>query len=991
MATRFLYTLISFMVVVVVFALYRFLLAPLLLPTAPAQAVHTEFVEFSEPPPQIKRLKEFFNADEWESQQPIVIEKPEFAVLLKNYESTNDDQLRIEPCTFIFFPEGRPANEQEKPVVILRAPEGAILDFEGGCDLARAKIGRLQGGRLLGEVSIRSQNPENDPEKEFSLVTRNVELREDRLWSRQDVVFQFGKNRGRGRGLQMQFSLEDQADSSEEKTEMQTVQRIELFQDVRLYLNLPAKPLLPNDPFADAASKQSKPEAKDTLVEVRSQGRFRWDSDKLLATFEDQVDVTRHHLDSPPDRMTCDTLAIHFEKSAQRTQLNKPTVGKVTPSNLAINIEPTLLIADGNPVQISTPTWQATAEGNHLEVDLKTQRLILKGERPVTLTHQQSSLTAMDVDYRPGEENDLGTLRAIGPGRLISTQGDGSGGSFEASWKRILEMKPHEKGQVISILGGGRIQHAEASALQAEKIWLWLDRIPESMQHDENVKAKNVRGNWIPHSALALENVRMHGEKLSAVSDRLEVWFEQRSINESSRQQESSEQNTFLGSSFGSDNQSAGKRNNNLNTTESHYHIRGDLIQLTLAMSGQSRPTPTAASVSGSVQLTEKGTDQPPITVRGDHLDLFDADTQEAVVSLTGRPARATGRSASITGKTLHLERGTGRMWVQGAGAMQVPLNRDLDGKPLKEVGMLDVTWNGRMHFDNTTIAFEKDVFAKTKNQQLQTAELKVTLNQQLNFSRPVERDSLEVKQIACLGGVLLTNREVTEGREETLDQLTTTDLTIEQPSGRLTARGPGTVTSVRNGTGAQSSLLLTGSPKKSTPGANRSQQNSINYLKVEFERGIIGNVHNRELTFLERVLCTYGPVKHRKEEVFVDPAAGPQGDQVVLNCDQLTVRQMGSRKGANRPVEMEAVGNSRLLGESFSASGHRLTYTTGKELFVLEGSGETYAQLSRQIKNAAPSNLTAQKIYFWRTENRVQMDGVRLFNGNLPSGTVNP
>ena len=161
----------------------------------------------------------------------------------------------------------------------------------------------------------------------------------------------------------------------------------------------------------------------------------------------------------------------------------------------------------------------------------------------------------MDVDYQPGKENDLGTLRAVGPGRLISAEGDGSGGSFEASWKRILEMKPHEKGQVISILGGGRIQHAEASALQAEKIWLWLDRIPESMQHDESVKTNNIRGNWIPHSALALENVRMHGEKLSAVSDRLEVWFEQRSINESSRQQESPEQNTFLGSSFGSDNQ----------------------------------------------------------------------------------------------------------------------------------------------------------------------------------------------------------------------------------------------------------------------------------------------------------------------------------------------------------------------------------------------------------------------------------------------------
>ena len=109
------------------------------------------------------------------------------------------------------------------------------------------------------------------------------------------------------------------------------------------------------------------------------------------------------------------------------------------------------------------------------------------------------------------------------------------------------------------------------------------------------------------------------------------------------------------------------------------------------------------------------------------------------------------------------------------------------------------------MHFDNTTIAFEKDVLAKTKNQELRTAELKVTLNQQLNFVRPIDRDSIDIKQISCLGGVLLSNREVAEGREETLDQLTTTDLMIQQPSGRLTARGPGTLTSVRNGSGSAS------------------------------------------------------------------------------------------------------------------------------------------------------------------------------------------
>ena len=143
--------------------------------------------------------------------------------------------------------------------------------------------------------------------------------------------------------------------------------------------------------------------------------------------------------------------------------------------------------------------------------------------------------------------------------------------------------------------------------------------------------------------------------------------------------------------------------------------------------------------------------------------------------------------------------------------------------------------------------------------------------------------------------------------------------------------------------------------------------------------------VHHRELTFLERILCTYGPVAHRQAEVTIDPVTGPVGDQVVLNYNRLTVRQMGKPRGKARPVEMEAIGESLVTGEGFRASGHRMTYTTGKELFVLEGADGTYAQLLRQTQGAPPSNLTAQKIYFWRSENRVQMDGIRLFNGNLP------
>ena len=523
MLKRYIHVLLSFSVVVAIYGIYSLLIAPWIVPETRAETPRIDFVQFSKSPRQIKRLEEYFAEEDWENKQPIVIEKPEFALLLHNYESTVDDQLKIKPCTFIFFPEGRPSSEQDKPVVILRAPEGAILDFEGGCDLARAKIGHLQGGRLLGEVSIRNRDPKNDPEKLFSIMTRDVELREDRLWSRHEVEFKFGTTRGKGRGLQMQFRLNNEASGSEDDPNMQALERIELAQDVHLFLNLQAKPLLPGDPFSNPVSQQRN-SVNTTPVEVRCAGRFRWDTAKMLATFEDQVDVTRSHPQGPPDRLICDSLAIYFaEKISTQTEVTKEA------ASFGTNMSPSRLIADGNPVQISTPQWESTARGEHLEVEIATRRLILRGKTPVTLTHQQSSMTAVDIDYRPGTEDDLGTLYAVGPGRLVSAGEEGEETSFEASWKKRLEMKPHEKGQVISILGGGRIQHAESSALQAEKIWLWLDRLPKQLRKEQDTSnTQSAWENWIPHSALAVEKVRMHGDRLSAVSDRLEVWFEQR-------------------------------------------------------------------------------------------------------------------------------------------------------------------------------------------------------------------------------------------------------------------------------------------------------------------------------------------------------------------------------------------------------------------------------------------------------------------------------
>ncbi len=983
-------TFFSLSVIIGIYALYRFSVVPWIVPPPlPVTQLEEVVDEDIHSPVQIERLKKYFSNGDWETEEPIVIEKPEFALLLQHYENTENDQLKINPCTFVFFPDGRPSAGDAKRVFIMRAPEGAVLDFEGGCDLTRAKVGRLQGGRLLGNVSITGHLSTTSPEAEFFLTTRDVELREDRLWSRQDVQFRIGNNHGRGREMQLQFNLEETESQTTENPAMQAIEKFELLRDVKLFVELDSKQFLPDSTSETpdhVADEESSP------VEIQCSGAFRLNISDMSATFNEQVEVVRHHPAALPDQLTCDQLTLYFsDKSSEET---------IPASTTPNRVEVSKLVAKGDPVFVQTPSSGAEASGNYLELEPNQRHLILRGSRPATLTQKTSTLSAVDIDFTAGAEGELGTLKATGPGRLVTTLSGTKEESLEATWKNNLELQPHERGHVLSLLGDGRIQYADTSALQAEKIWLWIDKADTAKAPDENAAAKTSASAWkqfSPHSALALDNVRLHGKKISAVSDRLEVWFENAPDGgENADHPDTATNNSLLGIEDPSakNRTEPGSAAQN-RQPENHYHIRGDLIQLTIAIPENGQPAPTAASVSGNVQLIERFAEagnEMPLTVSGDHLDLLGANTLQTVVSLTGKPARATARSASITGASLQLERGTNRIWVNGAGSMRLPIDRDFQGEPLKTPEPLDIIWQGKMLFDGQMISFERDVLAKTKNQSLHTAQLAVTLSRQLNFGKRVEENAVEIAKIACQGGVLLDAYSREEGRQISHEHLETKDLIIEQPSGKLRATGPGIVTSVRRGSANSGLLSLTPQAPSKKPaiaptGQTRNRDDRLSYLRIEFFQGLVGNIQDRELTFNERVHCTYGPVNHWNDQVVIDPDIGPRGNEILMTCNQLTLRQMSSSNNEQRTVEIEAIGNSLVDGETFSAKGHRLTYTTGKELLVLEGTGQSFAQLLRRGEdNEQPSNLTAQKIYFWRADNRVQLEGVRLFNGSVPN-----
>ncbi len=51
----------------------------------------------------------------------------------------------------------------------------------------------------------------------------------------------------------------------------------------------------------------------------------------------------------------------------------------------------------------------------------------------------------------------------------------------------------------------------------------------------------------------------------------------------------------------------------------------------------------------------------------------------------------------TLTGTNINVNAGTNRLWIDGSGQMELPLDRDLKGEPLAKPGAIQVSWQQRM------------------------------------------------------------------------------------------------------------------------------------------------------------------------------------------------------------------------------------------------------------------------------------------------------
>jgi hypothetical protein len=478
-----------------------------------------------------------------------------------------------------------------------------------------------------------------------------------------------------------------------------------------------------------------------------------------------------------------------------------------------------------------------------------------------------------------------------------------------------------------------------------------------------------------------------------------------------------------------------------------HFNVEGERIRIQF-LTGGVRTEVEDITIDGHAQFGETQTAQPgdvPLLVAGEQIEVLRANAPDTRVTVSGKPAEVAARGLEMYGDVVHLDKGTNRVWIDEPGRMKLPAtqptqptgraaisgapfadNRPPAGatssimRPIAPPDPMIVTWNDRMTFDGTTAHFEHSVAGQSNSRKFQTDVLEVSLRHRIDFSQPRMEERAEIGRIVCRGGMKMETRSFDLNDPKKLmsvDRMQTGDLMIDETTGAILGQGPGWLTSVRRGSPDPtqrasapaasgpaavpvSHALPDGTAKPSSarrhksaqPNGTLSQKSELNYLNVQFDGALSGNLNQHEITFHDRVRSVHGPVLSWEDQLNPDDVdeLGPGG--VLMTCDQLTVRQTTAKPTASAPdhppIELEAIGNTSVEGEQFRALAYRLTYSEEKDLLMLEGDGRTDAQLFRQERPGDPLAPTAAKrIFYWgmsgRSPNRISVNDFRYLDFN--------
>ncbi|WP_145097030.1 hypothetical protein [Anatilimnocola aggregata] len=996
------------MVIVVAFATYAYFAAPLLepppvkpglagpvAPTIPTVASDAR-----------RELMQLFPEDAWEREAVKIIETEQCTLLIKDYQPTEDGRLELKPCTLVFYvaQKGMPAipggRNKGRPVV-LRAPQGAILQFDRKLDFARADFGRLIGGRLPGEITIFSPPSKPDANDALQLTTRNLQMDAQRAFTPHDVDFQYGDSFGRGRDLTL-FLKPSEKNGAE--TAIGGISTLQLSRIERLHLDLPGQGFMPTLPGAEganpAATKRKAP------IEITCRGIFVFDFEQRLAAFDDQVEITRLLPGALPDRLTCSRLRLYLggdeDKGATEDKL-----AVAVPPGQAPAIDPmravavAKIVATGNPVILEGPSTGLYVKAARMELTPPLRRLALEsgqGLKQVSLRQGPHAFDAVELQYEMSATGGLGRLWAAGPGRLQTMQlVSGQARTLDAKWNKELRIQPQDGSQVVSLVSQASVSLQSLGIFVADELHFWLHETKRHKAGNDglipvendmlgstefgtapNSTAGQPKVQIIPDRLLALRGVEVDSPKLHAKTERLEAWFftpDPAAEAAAARQPAGIKPGTIFGGPPRPDQ------------ATQKFDVSGQLVQMRIASGGKASGIEDL-TIQGNALIDEIQTSQPgqvPLKLRGEAVELRGGTTPDAIVHVVGQPAQISARGLSLNGDAIHLHRGENRVWIDGPGEATFPLPTKIapEGRPVEPPQFMRVTWQKRMNFDGQTVRLEQDVQARTPTQLVLCGLLDATITERIDFANPGTSEKVGLSEMKLDGGVYLENRTLDlAGQQTSFDTLETPNLYLNQITGAMRAVGRGKLLTIRKG-----AIKVPGAPDPTAVAGTPPDPNQLTHLLVSFHRGMTGDLNRRTVQFEQNVETVYTKIPDWKDRLTIEmidqrglAALGEQG--ILMTSDAMQVAQALPPAGGEPWYELMAEGNTRVDGRAFTARAHRISYTSMKDMLVVKGDGRSDAELWYQQRGAAAhAYQAAREFRFWPKTGALEVEDARVID----------
>jgi hypothetical protein len=1038
-------TLRVFLIVLAAAGFYRLALVPLVEPRVRDTATGVEMTPEeaaairARADQRLAALGEVFPPGSWERDNPIMLESRQMRLLFKEYHSLPDGRVNLVPCTLVVLPDKNRVASDGQPgrTLVLRAPQGAVLEFDEPLDLRQGRLAKLIGGSLRGPVLIRGTPTAPDAEDDLEIMTRDIELDEREVRTGEMVQFRYGRSSGSGRGLVARLRPRPGgagppvpgAGTADKGPNIGGVDSIRLDRDVKMRIEAVAGGMLPGAvPSRAAAGAAGGEPAADPPVLVSCRGAMCMNVSANVITLEDHVDVIRSAADGATDQLSCELLAIVLARKPKAAATAGDGTGGVSRDGGRGGLEPVEIQAKGSPVVARSSASALEARAARLGYEIATRRILLDGEEPVSLVAKGTEMEARKIDYCPGPPGDPGSLMAVGPGwlRLRSERAPPA----EARWQQWLRMRPDGEGHVVSIAGDADVSVEAQGRLSAAEMHLWLDVVKRPQAATAGPAAGPDLSGVRPSRLLARGMVEADSEQVAARTDRLELWF--RTIEPVAPVAAAPPQSNAAPAPAATAASPPPAAAAPPAPPPPAPPDRGKMIATAALVRGQVTLSPAGnevdeMSMEGPVHLLEQPRDarpgpaaapeEPGIEIRGDQMQVSRASRPDAKAIVSGRPAVVKGRGLDLEGPLVEFDRGQNRLTVDGAGRLSLPMagGGALDAlavtgggrppaAPAGPPGRLDVTWQGRLDFDGLKARFADTVVATGGSADLRAGSLDVFFDRPFEFAASGAQrggGQPEVARIACGAGVKIQSESVDEAGERSTEQLFVRDLVIDRSSGDVTGTGPGRLTSTRTGQPAVMAVPAGPQPSGAVPArpvAAAQKPTALTYLGVDFQRGLKGNLNRRTMEFHQRVEAIYGPVERRGDALDPHAAGGLPEGVVTISCDALGVGQAPPLPGRQRAgIELGAGGNVLVEGESFTARSARLSWSEAKDLLVFEGDGRSDAQLFRQLKaGAQPSTASAGKILYWRGLNRVDVEDARYLDldqirggatGGLPGG----